>query len=78
MPHLPRQLVPKNELFAAMDICCQNSSGHKGVKFGKNTYLYWDYNLRILFSSKDAGLEMSHLCSCDVEWPGKWVTGVCR
>jgi hypothetical protein len=25
--------------------CSQKSSGHKAIKFGKNIYVHWDYNL---------------------------------
>jgi hypothetical protein len=28
-----------------LDVCSQKSSGHKAVKFGRNTYLHCDYNL---------------------------------
>jgi hypothetical protein len=28
-----------------LDVCSQKSIGHKAVKFVRNTYLNWDYNL---------------------------------
>jgi hypothetical protein len=37
---------PKKRVFlTALDVCFQKCSGHKAVKFGRKTYLNWDYNL---------------------------------
>jgi hypothetical protein len=46
-----------------LDVCSQESSGHKAVKFGRNTYLNWDYNLtKKSFISEGVGFEMSLFC----------------
>jgi hypothetical protein len=47
MPLFRRQLVPKKKrvFLTTLDVCCRKSSGHQAVKFGRNNYLYWDYNL---------------------------------
>jgi hypothetical protein len=46
MPLFLRQLVPKKHVFlTTLDVYCQKSRGHKAVKFGRNAYLNWDYNL---------------------------------
>jgi hypothetical protein len=46
MPLFLWQLVPKKTpLLTTLDVCCQKSSGHKAVKFGRNAFLNWDYNL---------------------------------
>jgi hypothetical protein len=38
-------LFPGQLLLTALNVCSQNSSGHKTVKFGRNAHLHWDYNL---------------------------------
>jgi hypothetical protein len=46
MPLFLRQLVAKETSFLpTLDVCSQKSSGHEAVKFGRDTYLHWDYNL---------------------------------
>jgi hypothetical protein len=46
--HFPsNKLFPKNEfLLTNLGVCSPKSINHKTVKFGKNTDLQWDYNLK--------------------------------
>jgi hypothetical protein len=61
-------LCPKNEFVDNFDVCSQKSSGHKAVKFDRNVYLHWDYNLsKKSFSSEWVRLEMSLYC-VDLMW----------
>jgi hypothetical protein len=32
-------------LFDKFGVCFKKSGGHKGVKFGRNTYPHWNYSL---------------------------------
>jgi hypothetical protein len=51
-----------------LDVCSQNSSGHKTVTFGRNTYLYWHYSLtKRSFNSEGVSLEMPLFC-VDLMW----------
>jgi hypothetical protein len=62
MPCFLRYLCPQNELFDNFR-CSKKSSGRKGVQFGRNTYLHWNYNLaKNLLNSEGVKLEMSHFC----------------
>jgi hypothetical protein len=58
-----------------LDVCSQKSSGHKAVKFGRNTYLNWDYSLtkNIQFWGGQVG-NISFLCWFVVEWPNSSIT----
>jgi hypothetical protein len=40
-----RTCAEKMRFLTILDVCCQKSSGRKAVKFGRNAYLNWDYNL---------------------------------
>jgi hypothetical protein len=50
-----------------LDICSQNSSGHKGQKFGMNTYIPRDYNLTEVIQYRvDQDENALLLCQFDV------------
>lgn len=56
----------KKSVLTTLVVYFQNSSAHKAVKFGKNTYLHWDNNLKtksILWGSH------CDLCWPDMQWP---------
>jgi hypothetical protein len=74
MPLFLRELVPEKTCFlTTLDVCCQKARGHKAVKFGRNTYLHWDYNVtKESFNSEGVGLGMSLFC-VDLMWNDPFV-----
>jgi hypothetical protein len=78
----------KRSFLTILDVCSQKSSGHKAVKFGRITYLHWDYNLTKNHSIlRDSGWEclfsvwiwcvMTWLWSCSFFWTGSGRSFLC-
>jgi hypothetical protein len=58
--------VLKTKFLTKLDVCCQNCSGNKAVKFGRSTCLHWDYS----FTKKSfisEGNRLCDLCLFDME-----------